>query len=223
MLRTIVTAVAATLASLFVVAAPGAALVTPHLIYDGFNSNAIDSSTWWSSTNQPGQVSISQTEGHAVISVAGTAANDFNGGIGTRCKARGDFEAAVSYQLPAWPTLDGVWVSLMASDTPGFNTYRASASWGDSYGSYLPPAGTTVPASGTEDSLRLSRHGSTWAAYYLDANHHWVTITSGSGPTNDTSINLSLFNLSGATPFGGQPATVALDNFLLVAQKIVCP
>jgi hypothetical protein len=96
MLRTIVTAVAATLASLFFVAAPGAAAATPHLIYDGFSSNAIDSSTWWSGTNQPGQVSISQSGGHGVISVAGTAANDFNGGIGTRCKARGDFEAAGS-------------------------------------------------------------------------------------------------------------------------------
>jgi hypothetical protein len=222
MVRSIVTAVAAALASLCFVAAAGAGVVTPHFIYDGFNSNAIDSSTWWSGTNQPGQVSISQTGGHAVISVAGTAANDFNGGIGTRCKARGDFEAVASYQLPVWPATDGVWVSLMASDTPGFNTYRASASWGDSYGAYLPPAGTTVPASGTEDSLRLSRHGSTWAAYYLDVTHHWATIASGGGPTNDTGINLSVFNISGATPFGGQPATVAFDNFLLVAQRIVC-
>jgi hypothetical protein len=203
--RSIVTAVAAVLSSLCFVAAAGAGLMTPHFIYDGFNRNAIDSGTWWSGTNQPGQVSISQTGGHKVISVGGTAANDFNGGIGTRCKARGDFEAVVSYQLPAWPTPDGVWVSLMASDTPGFNTYRASASWGDSYGTYLPPAGTTVPASGTEDSLRLSRHGSTWAAYYLDANRHWVTISSGSGPTNDTSINLSLFNLSGQRHSAGSP------------------
>ena len=197
--------------------------VTRHLITDHFTGQAIDSSVWFFGTNQADRVALSEGDGHVMINVSGAATNDFNAGLGTRCKASGDFDARLSFKLDAWPRFNGVWVSLLANDTNGFNTYRASVSWstGDVYGSYLPPAGTTVPATGIRGTLRLVREGAAWASYYR-VHTDWVAIASGAGPTSDTSISIAVFNISPATPFGGQNAMVEFDKFRLFADSIVC-
>lgn len=197
-------------------------LVSPGVIEDNFSGDTLDSSVWWSGGNQPEHTAVSVEGGYAKVRVGAGATNDFSTGIGTRCKVRGDFEATVSYDLLEWPAAGGVWVSLLAVDTGGFNTYRASFPWFDGYGAYLPPAGTSVPASGTRDTLRLVREGSTWTGSYLSAGG-WVVIASGPGPTTDTGINLGVFNVSGAAPFAGHPATIGFDDFSVHADAIFCP
>jgi len=58
-----------------------------------------------------------------------------NGSLGTVCQAHGDFDARLGFDLASWPAFDGIWVSLMAFDSnnTGYDVYRASGSWGDSY------------------------------------------------------------------------------------------
>ena len=203
--------------------------VTRHRITDHFSGQSIDSSVWFFH-DQPGQVIISEGSGHVAVNVSSAATNDFNAGLGTICKAGGDFDARASFTLRTWPAHNGVWLSLQANDTNGFNTYRASVSWstGDVYGSYLPPAGTTVPATDVGGMLRLVRKGNAWTSYYRAnddgvADDDWVAIASGAGPTNDTSISLGVFNISVATAFGGQNAIVEWNGFRLLADRIVCP
>jgi hypothetical protein len=197
-----------------------AGLVTPHHIEDRFSDQVIDSNVWWFNSSQPDQVALAEGDGHVTVNVSGGAANDFNAGLSTKCKATGDFDARLSFTLPVWPAFDGVGLLLMAGDT-GFNVYRASASWGDSYGAFLPPAGNTIPATGSSGTLRLVREGSTMTAFYL-SDHRWVAIASGPGPTFDVGINIAVFNISAATVFGGQPAIVEFNEFRLFADGIVC-
>ena len=220
-------AVAASIAVLATAATSLGGGVTPSLIHDSFNGTSIDSNVWgWSGTNQPQNVSISQTGGGLTVSVSSAAANDLNAALGTRCKARGNFDARLAFSLVSWPSANGVWVSLNTAGTGGFNAYRVSwlFSTGDEYGVYLPPSGGgTTQASGTDGTLRLTRSGSTWKAYYLSGTT-WVQIDgSGTGPTYDIEFNPSVFNLSGVLPFGGQATTVTFRKFTVVADRIVCP
>ena len=204
---------------------PPIGLVTPHFISDSFAAAAIDRNVWgWYGTNQPDNVAFSQSGGALNVSVSSTATNNFNASLGTRCKVRGDFDATLSYRLVEWPATNGVWVSLMAADTGGFNVYRVSWHFGDgeAYGAYLPPAGTAVAASGDLGVLRLARQGSTWTGYYL-LGRHWIPIASGVGPTDDVALSPAVFNGSNATSFGGAPTHVAFDSFHASAARVVCP
>ena len=219
-----VVVVAFTLA-LVVPAAAQAGKVTPHRIDESFADSSIDySNVWaWWGTNQPGLVSFNQGGGVMTINVSSSAQPDFNVGGQTRCLVHGNFDAQVDFNLVNWPAQNGVWVSLMVGGTP-FNVYRVSWQFPqtEQYGAYLPPAGATLPASGTTGTLRLTRVGAILTAYYLDG-HKWVQLTSGAGPTNDVPINLAVFNISGAATFAGLPITVTLDNFHVFADQVICP
>jgi len=108
------------------------------------SGTSIDTSVWWVGTNSPAAVTIWEAEGRVTVGVSGHAPQDFSGGIGTLCRARGDFDARVGFELKAWPAFDGIWVALMAFDGSSLigNVYRASASWGESYGAYCAPCGS---------------------------------------------------------------------------------
>jgi hypothetical protein len=200
-------------------------IVTPHRIDETFTGTSIDYTHTWAfwGTNQPDAVQFDQANGVMNINVAANAQNDFNVSGATRCLARGDFDATVDFNLPTWPTGDGVWVSLMVTGTP-LNVYRVT--WQlqptETYGAYLPPAQALLPAAGTAGTLRLSRHGDIFTAYYRDGLN-WVPIVSGVGPTDDASLTLGVFNISAASPFGGMAAAVSVDNFHVFADRIVCP
>jgi len=221
---------ATTLVALLVssLAAPAAFpdLVGTQRIDDSFSGSIINPKLWWSGTNRPDAVAISQAEGHLTVDISGRAGNDFNAGLGTLCRARGNFDARISFELSAWPAFDGVWVALMAfADGASLvgNVYRASASWGDTYGVYYPPsAGTTVPATERRGAMRLVREGATMTGYYL-AGNHWVSVFAGEVPVDDVNFNLGVFNGSNATPFGHDWATIQLDDFHLMADGITCP
>jgi len=202
-------------------ATAASAQVTANRIDDRFAGSGIDSNAWFFGTDQPDHIAISEGAGSATFNISQNAAGGFNSGLGTTCLASGDFDARVSINLVQWPLLDGVDVSLQASGTP-YNAYRASASWYDSWGAYLPPAGATTPATGTTGALRLTRFGSTWTAYYM-ADHRWVAIAAGDGPTDDLGMTLAVFNIPDATVFGGQTAIIQFTDFQLTADRIVCP
>jgi len=157
------------------------------------------------------------------IDVAATAQNDFTVAGATLCKARGDFDATVDFNLPTWPKGDGIWVMLQVTGT-AFNVYRVTWQFQPSqqYGVFLPPVGTTLPATGTSGTLRLSRNGDIFTGYYLDGRD-WVPIISGVGPTDDASLTLAVGNISAASAFLGLPATVTFDDFHVFADRIVCP
>jgi hypothetical protein len=226
--QTVVALLAAAAALAATVAAPGLArggVVTPVSIDDNFTGTSIDYShvwAWWG-TNQPGLVSFSQGGGGLNVSVSSGAQPDFNVGGQTRCLAHGNFDARVDFNLANWPSQNGVWVMLMVGGTP-FNVYRVSWQFqpSEAYGTFLPPVGTSVPATGTSGTLRLTRVGDLFTGWYL-SGHTWVPIISGVGPTDDVPISLGVANISGAATFAGLPVTVAFDNFHVAANRVVCP
>ena len=195
--------------------------VTATSIRDQFNGRQLDRAIWFQGSDDP-SVTISQAHGRVTVAVPSSAAQGFNAGIGTGCKAHGDFDARVRFTLVDWPFADGLWVSLMAADLGGVNTYRTNNFGSEQYGSFIPPSGgTLVPASSNRGVLRLARQGDTITSSYRQRGD-WVTIFSGTGPTGDSGINLVVFNLSFVAPFGGAPATIAFESFALNADAIVC-
>jgi DNA-binding SARP family transcriptional activator len=178
-----------------------------------------DRTAWWNGSNQPG-VTITHTGGQVTFGVAASARDEFTVTIGTRCKAHGDFDAQAGFRLVEWPGANGVWVSLMASNLEGMSTHRTDA-YGESYGTYIPgTGGSTVPANGDRGTLRLRRQGNIITGYYRDGDD-WVTILRGPGATGDTSLNLSVYNLTYA-PFAGRATTVTFDSFALTADALAC-
>jgi hypothetical protein len=199
--------------------------VTPHRIDETFLGTSIDYShvwAWWG-TSQPGLVDFAQGGGVLRVDVTAGAQPDFNVSGQTRCAAHGDFDARVHFDLATWPVQNGVWLSMLVGGT-GYNVYRVSWQFPESeaYGTFLPPVGTSLPATGTSGTLRLTRRGDIFTGYYL-AGRSWIPIISGTGPTGDQSLALGVFNLSAIATFPGQPIAVAFDNFHVLADRIVCP
>jgi hypothetical protein len=207
--------------TLVIVPAAGGGRVTATSIRDQFGGGQLDTAVWFQGSDDP-SVTISQGRGRVTVAVPSGAAQGFNAGIGTACKAHGDFDARLRFALVDWPFADGLWVSLMAADLGGVNTYRTNNFGSEQYGSFIPPSGgTLVPARGNRGVLRLTRQGDTITSSFREGGH-WVMIFSGTGPTGDSGINLVVFNLSFVAPFGEAPATIAFESFALNADAIVC-
>lgn len=222
--RTATIVVAGLLAGATLAASAAAGGVTPHRIADSFRGQTIDSNVWaWWGTNQPDQVAIDQSGGSLDVDIGAGAQPDFNASGETRCLAHGDFDTRVDFNLADWPARNGVWVSLMIGGT-AFNAYRVSWQFdpSEAYGGYLPPAGTSLPASDRSGTLRLTRRGELITAYYL-AGRDWIPIVSGTGPAEDVPFSLAVFNLSNVATFAAQPVTVSFDNFRVVADAVTCP
>ena len=170
--------------------------------------------------NQP-ELALRQADAQVTVNIAATATDGFNASLQSRCKVVGDFDARATFQLLQWPGVDGVWVSLMAADLGGVNTYR-SDSFGEIYGAYIPPSGgTSVPTHDTGGVVRLTREGDTIAGSYR-VGTEWTTIFSGTGPTAKTAISLAVFNLPDVAPFAGRAASVRFSAFTLTANRFDC-
>jgi hypothetical protein len=219
--------VAAAAAAIIVVPTAGARVsgaVTPTTIEDSFSGKSIDSSVWsWWGTNDPQSVTFGLDHGAMKVDVAADASPDFSAGGQTRCAVRGDFDARARFELTVWPPHVGVWISLFAAGTP-YNVYRVGWQFspGDAYGAYLPPAGSSLPAADQGGTLRLTRWGDIYTGWYL-SGVRWIPIISGIGRTDDEPLSLSVYNISNASPFGGQPVEVKLTRFHVEADGISCP
>jgi hypothetical protein len=179
-----------------------------------------DPTDWWTAKSQP-QLSVTHAGGQVTVTVSGDATDGFNASVQTRCRVVGDFDARATFQLVEWPGADGIWVSLMAANLGGVNTYRTD-SFGETYGTYVPPSGgTSVPAAGFNGDLRLRREGARLTGAYR-AGKDWITIFTGKGPTAETAINLSVFNLPEVAPFAGRPAVIRFSGFTLTAKTLHC-
>jgi hypothetical protein len=202
----------------------GAGVVTQRHIGDPFNGSTIDLNVWlpWG-TNQPGLVDFEQNGGVVTVSVSPDAQPDFVGGGTTRCLVQGDFDARVDFNLVNWPAENGTSLSLAAAGTP-YNVFRVSWQFdpSEAYGAFLPPVGTSTGATGTSGTLRLTRSGDAFTAYYL-SGLDWIPIISGTGPADDVPLSIAVFNISGAYTFAGLPVTIDFDNFKVNAEQIVCP
>jgi hypothetical protein len=201
-----------------------AGVVTQRHIGDPFVGSAIDPNVWlpWG-TNQPGLIDFGQGGGVMTVNVSASAQPDFVAGGSTRCLAHGDFDARVDFNLVNWPAENGTSLNLAVAGTP-YNVYRVSWQFdpSEAYGAFLPPVGTSTGATGTSGTLRLTRTGDVFTAYYL-SGLDWIPIISGAGPTDDVPLSIAVFNISGAYTFAGLPVTIDFDNFKVNAQRIVCP
>jgi hypothetical protein len=179
-----------------------------------------DRTAWWTSANQR-QLSVAREDGQVTIGIASDASDGFDASVTTRCKIVGDFVAQARFQLLQWTGANGIWVSLMAADLGGVNVYRTDA-FGETYGVYVPPSGgKAVPARGSSGILRLIRQGGMITGSYRSGSD-WVAIFGGKGPTADTAISLSVFNLPDVAPFAGQQAAVRFSDFTLAAKTLDC-
>jgi DNA-binding SARP family transcriptional activator len=179
-----------------------------------------DATGWWMGENSQ-QVVVTQATGVVTMAISATAPDGFNAALSSRCRVEGDFDAEVGFRLMQWPGADGINVTLMAADLGGVNTYRTDA-FGESYGAYIPPSGgKVVPATGNSGTLRLARAGSEFTGSYNDGTG-WVTIFSGTGPIQPTSVQLGVFNNVNVGAFGGRPATISFDSFTLNADTLDC-
>ena len=220
----VVGALFAVTAILVFTAPAGAGVVTNRHIADPFVGSTIDPNVWlpWG-TNQPGLVDLEQGGGVTTVNVSALAQPDFVVSETTRCLAHGDFDARVDFNLVNWPARNGVWVSLAGAGTP-YNVYRVSWQFepSEAYGAFLPPVGTATGATGTSGTLRLTRSGDLFTAFYL-SGLDWIPIISGAGPTDDLPLTIGVGNISGAATFAGLPVRVDFDNFKVNADSIVCP
>jgi hypothetical protein len=201
-----------------------AGAVTLRHIGDPFNGSTLDPNVWlpWG-TNQPGLVTFEEGGGVLTANVLADAQPDIVVSASTRCLAHGDFDARVDFNLVNWPPQNGTTVSLAVEGTP-YNVYRVSwqLSPSEAYGTFLPPVQALASATGTTGTLRLTRTGDVFTAYYL-SGLDWVPLASGTGPTDDVPLGIGVDNISAASPFAGLPVTVDFDNFKVNAQQIVCP
>jgi len=188
------------------------------VIADDFAGADIDSSVW--DVSDGANLYVFKSESRLAIYVGPDAGNVFQAGVTTVCKAGGDFDAQVSFELITWPQHDGLWVSLLGSGTP-FNTYRTNRESVDSYGAYLPPAGREVHAQGLTGRLRLTRTGKKWSGYF-QTRDRWSLIASGAGPNDDMGFSVMVFN-GDVAPFGRREALVYFKNFRVTADRFVCP
>jgi hypothetical protein len=109
-------------------------IVSKHFISDSFDGPSISRNVWgWYGTNQPNNITLAQDDGALNMSISSTATNNFTAGAVTRCKLRGDFDATLSFRLVEWQPYNGVWVTLQAADTGGFDAYRVSWLYNLSY------------------------------------------------------------------------------------------
>ncbi len=191
-------------------------------IDETFDGPELDSSMWWTSLSGTGGT-LTQTAGHAELSLAPDAANGPSGfmgpGFGTQCRAVGDYDARVSFELLDWPASNGTHVNLGDAGMTG-SIGRRSESGFEDYLAFFNPVPAFALTSDQSGSLRLARTGSTLTAFYASGTG-WVPLLSGPASTAPALLNVHLF--SNDAIFGNQFVRVAYDDFDVTAAAFECP
>jgi TolB protein len=168
----------------------------------------------------------SAQNGQLVMSIAADATqggtfNRIDGGWLSACQLAGDFDVQADYQLLQWPVANGVQATLDASDL-GAGPFRESQTYGESYGSFIPPAGAqstiTAESAGT---LRIQRQGDTASTSYKTSGGGWAPIQSSLVPAVPTFIGLDISSMNNF--FSHQTVTIAWDNFRINSGTMSCP
>jgi hypothetical protein len=122
-----------------------------------------------------------------------------------RCVARGDYDVTFDYTLLEWPAANGTQI-MIGEFAPG----TASAS-------------RSAPATAdTSGSLRLVRTGTKVRGLHRSSTDgEWVELQAQMASQFDATFQIFLF--AGEREFGGRAARVAVDNFVLRGDQVICP
>lgn len=179
-------------------------------VSDNFNDNYLDPFLWTAVVFGPGPGSVAETGQHLVISMGAQtgAAVVLNFTVG------GDFDAQVDYSILNWPSSAPPLLGAEMSFDPGGVAYGVTRTFNAYLADEFPPCCTGVPTTDTSGSLRLTRSGTTFSAYYWGSGA-WQLIdsTSAGNVTKDSIIGLGLYG-------NGTPASVAFDNFSITAGSL---
>jgi hypothetical protein len=147
---------------------------------------------------------------------------------GTNCLLKGDFEAAVQYQLLTWPAANGVNIGLGAwVPPPHEDWWGVERAGGRSDGA--PEAYFTnlwrgmkasAPTADTKGALRLRRKNGVVSAYYRSKGP-WIWMGSRYAPAD--AVLVLTFDSAGDGMFGHQAASAAFDDFQATAESVDCP
>jgi TolB protein len=192
-------------------------------IAESFDGPELDSSLWWTFFHGSGGT-VAQADGRVELALTADAANDPGSGFmgpnfGTQCRAVGDYDARVRFELLDWPSANGTHVNLGDGGMTG-SIGRRSEGIIEDYLAYFDPVPASAPTNDTSGMLRLVRTGSTLTAYFL-ANGEWEQLLSGPSATTPALLNVHLFSMDSI--FGDQLVRVAFDDFHVAADGFECP
>jgi hypothetical protein len=205
---------------------------------DDFDDDFTDPTLWISETSGVGPM-IDEAAQRVVINFPTDPQNGSNGVFGaryrSRCRLRGDFDVQVDYETLAWPSENGIRLSLWALADP-------SPIWADgiggvgrvSFGSagdhsgfprevYLTQfAGQVqgiIATADTAGALRLTRVGDVMTGYYLSATG-WLEVSFGTTTNADVAFSLSAH--SHESVYAGEVTSLAFDNLVVTQGEVVC-
>ena len=192
-------------------------------IVDTFEHDGLDSSQWWQLVNGTG-AAVTVTDGRAEISIAPDAMEDpvsvsMGATFGSQCRAVGDFDASVRFQLLDWPFANGVHAIFDDTGLTG-GIARRSESGLEDYLAYFNSMAASAPTSDATGQLRLARTSSILTASYRSGDR-WISLLDG--PTLAVPASLSVNLYSRDAIFGDQFVRVAFDDIRIDAGAFECP
>jgi hypothetical protein len=139
-----------------------------------------------------------------------------------RCVARGDYDVSVDYTLLDWPAANGTQIQI-AEFAPGTASVgRSQGSGYESYGAFDGANSGSTQTADTSGSLRLVRRGTKVVGLHRSSTSgEWVELPVQMTSQFDATFQIFLF--AGEREYGGRVARVAVDNFLLRGDHVICP
>jgi len=190
------------------------------MFYDNFNDNSRDPNKWqdpWVS----GGATISEINQRLEIA-APQSSQGMEVGLLSQLQLYGDFDLKVDFNLPVWPTPNGVSFGIWVFGS-GIDCVVKRASYGPSdqggqrevYHAYFSYQGgseveTDIPTTDTSGKLRMKRTGNKVEMFY-GKNGAWQLIDS---KADDNLKGIVSFGLGADSYQTLHPVTIAFDNFL---------
>jgi len=194
--------------------------LTGIVITDGFGGSSMNANLWELDVLGTGPT-VYQSGGMLVVHLpansSGPPPGGFQGGYLSSYMVHGNMDVQVSYQLSDdWLPGNGTRIGIRVVDYWNAmqrvsDVYRDDGR--EAY-AYSNPSGginyvTTADSSG---SLRLTRNGTQYRAYYLGADEStWIHL--GTGQSTGDAIQIGITVWSDSSLWEGWPVTVGLDDF----------